>query len=57
MVLRAKASAMAHIHLTYGGSLEQRVMAVLSAIVWIGSAVALARTMSRRMTSGVQEFG
>lgn len=37
LVLRAKASPMAHIHLMYRGRAEQYIMAALSAIVWIGS--------------------
>jgi len=36
MVLRAEASPAALIHLRYRGSLEQRIMAALSALVWIG---------------------
>jgi hypothetical protein len=45
LVLKASASPLAHIQLRYGGSLEQRVMAALSAMVWLGAAVALARTL------------
>jgi len=46
LVLHATASPMAQIHLTYRGSLEQRVMAVLSGIVWLGAIVAVVRTTS-----------
>ncbi len=37
MFLRANAAPEAHIRLKYHGSTEQRVMAILSAMIWIGS--------------------
>jgi len=43
LVLRADASPLSRINLKYRGSLEQRVMAALSAIVWIGSLARLAQ--------------
>jgi uncharacterized membrane protein YfhO len=41
MVLRANPSDAAHVELSYRGTLEQWLMAVLSALCWIGSIVAL----------------
>src|SRR5260370_41405430 len=35
LVLHANASPMAQIHLRYKGSMEQRLMAALSALVWL----------------------
>jgi hypothetical protein len=48
LVLRAHASPMAHIHLSYRGRPEQYIMAALSAIVWIGSLIAAFRQPKRQ---------
>jgi hypothetical protein len=44
MVLHANASPAARIRLRYRGSLEQRLMAAVSALFWIGSLAVLVRT-------------
>ena len=43
IVLRANASPGGRIHLKYRGTAEQYAMAVLSAMVWLGSLVFLAK--------------
>jgi hypothetical protein len=49
MVLRANASPAANIELRFRGSVEQRVMAALSAITWIGS---IAAVMAGKRSTG-----